>query len=195
MVRDQDGMDTPIFRNNHACRDTVSVGILRGRPFPLAHSAEHICYFRHALALDERRVKFLPEYISGDNGEKVHNGDTLGRLCVKEVWFTGTHSDVCDARHFASGGGNRVNIRLDGRHPSFLWIANEVILSGLEFDASGIDWLWNGGPDAKVPVIESLTWPWWTMLEYLRFPRLTYEDDSFHGTYPMSEEYTLHPSR
>ena len=24
-----------------------------------------ICYFRHALALDERRVKFLPEYVLG----------------------------------------------------------------------------------------------------------------------------------
>jgi hypothetical protein len=26
---------------------------------------KHICYFRHALALDERRVKFLPEYAYG----------------------------------------------------------------------------------------------------------------------------------
>ena len=25
----------------------------------------HVCYFRHALALDERRVKFLPEYAYG----------------------------------------------------------------------------------------------------------------------------------
>jgi hypothetical protein len=26
---------------------------------------EHVCYFRHALALDEKRVKFLPEYAHG----------------------------------------------------------------------------------------------------------------------------------
>jgi hypothetical protein len=26
---------------------------------------KHVCYFRHALALDERRVKFLPEYTYG----------------------------------------------------------------------------------------------------------------------------------
>lgn len=26
---------------------------------------KHVCYFRHALALDERRVKFLPEYVYG----------------------------------------------------------------------------------------------------------------------------------
>jgi hypothetical protein len=25
----------------------------------------HVCYFRHALALDERRAKFLPEYAYG----------------------------------------------------------------------------------------------------------------------------------
>ena len=26
---------------------------------------KHVCYFRHALALDERRVKFTPEYVYG----------------------------------------------------------------------------------------------------------------------------------
>jgi hypothetical protein len=26
---------------------------------------KHVCYFRHALALDERRVKFIPEYAYG----------------------------------------------------------------------------------------------------------------------------------
>jgi len=26
---------------------------------------KHVCYFRHALALDERRIKFLPEYTYG----------------------------------------------------------------------------------------------------------------------------------
>ena len=30
----------------------------------LTHTGRHICYFRHALALDERRVKFLPEYVT-----------------------------------------------------------------------------------------------------------------------------------
>lgn len=45
-------------------RDTVSsIGILRGSPLPLTTSAEHICCFRHALALDECRVKFIPECV------------------------------------------------------------------------------------------------------------------------------------
>ena len=29
----------------------------------------HVCYFRHALALDERRVKFLPEYAYGGTSQ------------------------------------------------------------------------------------------------------------------------------
>jgi hypothetical protein len=32
-------------------------------------SCEHVCLFRHALALDERRVKFLPEYVYGARSE------------------------------------------------------------------------------------------------------------------------------
>ena len=41
------------------------MGIVRGKSPPLTHSADHVCFFRHALALDERRVKFLPEYVHG----------------------------------------------------------------------------------------------------------------------------------
>ena len=45
-------------------RDTVSsVGAFRDKNLPLTDTANHICYIRHALALDERRVKFLPEFI------------------------------------------------------------------------------------------------------------------------------------
>ena len=48
------------------CRDTVSsIGIIRGKNLPGTVSPEHVCFFRHALALDERRVKFLPEYARG----------------------------------------------------------------------------------------------------------------------------------
>lgn len=33
-------------------------------PLPLTNTADHVCFFRHALALDECRVKFIPEYLS-----------------------------------------------------------------------------------------------------------------------------------
>ena len=45
-------------------RDTVSsVGIIRGDVFLLtSSSAARARHFGHALALDELRVKFMPEY-------------------------------------------------------------------------------------------------------------------------------------
>ena len=42
-----------------------------------------MCYFRQALAFDEQRVKFLPEYVYSENTEGS-----------QEVWFAGSHSDV-----------------------------------------------------------------------------------------------------
>lgn len=76
-------------------RDTVSsIGIVRGKSLPLVDSCDHICYFRHALALDECRVKFMPECIFKDeqNGKQDRKEREEGR--VKEVWFPGSHSDV-----------------------------------------------------------------------------------------------------
>lgn len=59
---------------------------------------DHVCYFRHALALDERRVKFLPEYIhegsSHTENEPPFPGDGKCTADIKEVWFAGSHSDM-----------------------------------------------------------------------------------------------------
>jgi hypothetical protein len=54
---------------------------------------QHVCVFRHALALDERRVKFLPEYVNGGLGPLEESTSEL-KGDVKEVWFSGTHSDM-----------------------------------------------------------------------------------------------------
>ena len=54
----------------------------------------HACYFRHALALDERRVKFLPEYAYGGLGPPNESSIPGRPVRVKEVWFAGTHSDM-----------------------------------------------------------------------------------------------------
>lgn len=65
---------------------------------------KHVNYFRHALALDERRVKYLPEYayegssLPSDTDAKQeevkdrHYSNILAH--TKEVWFAGTHSDM-----------------------------------------------------------------------------------------------------
>lgn len=52
--------------HGYSHRDTVSsVGVIRKKVLPeTAHGMKHVCIFRHALALDERRVKFLPEYVN-----------------------------------------------------------------------------------------------------------------------------------
>ena len=86
-------------------RDTVSsIGIIRGKNLPGTVSPEHICFFRHALALDERRVKFLPEYACGgvmsvasgsqQAASSSHSEGLSSGPRVKETWFTGTHSDM-----------------------------------------------------------------------------------------------------
>ena len=88
-------------------RDTVSsVGITRRYIMPGTNEInDDICYFRHALAVDERRVKFLPEYVRGgasigplgslpDATSAGWNAEGSIGPRVKEVWFAGCHSDM-----------------------------------------------------------------------------------------------------
>lgn len=94
-------------------RDTVSsIGFSRQDPLPGTMESNHVCFFRQALALDENRVKFLPEYVRGgasvnsgknthdENAEEKHHVgdmgiDQIGGVeRVKEVWFAGVHSDM-----------------------------------------------------------------------------------------------------
>ena len=72
-------------------RDTVSsVGFSRGPSLPETTTGMvHVCVFRHALALHELRLKFLPEYANGGLGPQ---SNVKGN--VKEVWFAGSHSDM-----------------------------------------------------------------------------------------------------
>lgn len=73
-------------------RDTVSsVGFARGPTLPETTTGmRHVCIFRHALALDELRIKFLPEYANGGRGPHLDNNTAD----IKEVWFLGSHSDM-----------------------------------------------------------------------------------------------------
>jgi uncharacterized protein (DUF2235 family) len=78
-------------------RDTVSsIGFFRDRSLPETTTGmHHVCVFRHALALDELRVKFLPEYVNGGLGPNANENEETSKGCdVKEVWFAGSHSDV-----------------------------------------------------------------------------------------------------
>ncbi|KAF8834711.1 hypothetical protein BDN67DRAFT_992604 [Paxillus ammoniavirescens] len=130
--------------------DTVSsVGIVRGKTLPSTTSgSQHICYIRHALALDERRVKFLPEYVNGGKVDldAVHNGR------VKEVWFAGTHSDVGDI--------------------PLLWMRREAVEAGLRVKPTEAVWRLD---DLQKKSIESLRAGWW-LLEYFPIKRLLYHN-------------------
>lgn len=81
-----------------------SVGMFRKKTLPdTTTGMKHVCLFRHALALDERRVKFLPEYAYGGiTLPKVSSSDSDPDQVIrdtafphtKEVWFVGSHSDM-----------------------------------------------------------------------------------------------------
>ncbi|KAJ8502355.1 hypothetical protein ONZ45_g11841 [Pleurotus djamor] len=139
--------------------DTVSsIGVFRGKSFPETVSGMgHVCHFRHALALDERRAKFQPEYVNGGLGpiEGECRGD------VKEVWFKGTHSDI--------GGGNIRNKYLNNFSDSLRWMTYEAQSCGLKVKPYTGKW---------VPVTqkESLTW-FWMLLELIPFGALSYTDE------------------
>lgn len=93
-----------------AFRDTVaSVGLIP-RYLPFTTENNGVCYLRHALSLDERRVKFLPSFCFGGKKKGVNYHDeqksaarkfeeALNALdkqeCdVLEVWFAGVHAGM-----------------------------------------------------------------------------------------------------
>lgn len=138
--------------------DTVSsVGVVRGKTLPSTTNGDHhMCYFRHALALDERRVKFLPEYIHGANTEGSHSDR------IKEVWFAGSHSDV--------GGGNRLNEKLQSGDIPLLWMRKEAVEAGLRVKPTEVVWKMD---DLQKRTFESLKRTWW-LLEFAPVKRVVY---------------------
>ncbi|KAJ7202268.1 hypothetical protein GGX14DRAFT_570775 [Mycena pura] len=162
--------------------DTVSsVGIFRGQPLPLTTSADHICHFRHALALDERRVRFLPEYVHSTPPKVTEDHEDLEKRSAssqepkrtsKEVWFAGTHSDI--------GGGNRKNISLDLGGVPLLWMENEATSAGLHLHPRNDVWKWEDIKREKP--FESLTGPFWWFLEKIPLARSTYNVDKLDET-------------
>ncbi|KAG8719113.1 hypothetical protein FRC09_011604 [Ceratobasidium sp. 395] len=138
--------------------DTVSsIGIRRGKLLPLTDTCEHVKHFRHALALDERRVKFLPEHVQYPRDGQVDPNH------IKEVWFAGTHSDI--------GGGNTRNIELNRSTEPLVWMMNEAEEAGLAVDSKNL-----GDGVKRAQVIPSLTGVWWA-LEVMPLARLAYGSD------------------
>lgn len=80
--------------------DTVSsVGLLKSSNLPFVNANPSIMMFRHVVAIDEHRVRFLPElYRYGVLDGSPTPPATPDQTDHVEMWFPGHHADV--------GGGN-----------------------------------------------------------------------------------------
>ncbi|KAF9491669.1 WD40 repeat-like protein [Pleurotus eryngii] len=135
--------------------DTVVSLAVRDPPSLLEthmHHMGHVCAFRHALALDERRSRFPPKYA-------IVQKNMVGQN-VKEVWFVGCHTDV---------GGKKVpHGNFVG--PALRWMVNEAISFGLQVNTKqGCIGKWADGI-----VTESLR-SYWVFVEVIDNPRLIFQ--------------------
>ena len=75
-----------------------SVGFIRDKILPgTTEGMKNVTFFRHALALHERRIKFLHENSHGGLGPDENDtkwGEWGTPPHTKEVWFAGSHGDM-----------------------------------------------------------------------------------------------------
>jgi len=122
--------------------DTVeSVGILSNQSFPFTASGNHIRVFRHAISLDERRVKFKANHYHASlnlmqlsrGAAKADEQAGLADTDMQEVWFAGGHGEV--------GGGNFTDDQpYDPARIPLTWMLRELVLTdtGIEFDMDAL---------------------------------------------------------
>lgn len=132
--------------------DTVSsVGWLHNpKTWPNTAKLNNVRIVRHALALDERRAKFRTN--------RVTQAPDL-----KEVWFSGVHSDVGGGYPEKESGLAKITLR---------WMLAEAVAAGLDIDPAQEKLLVEGpitGPDPAAEQHESLEGAWWA-LEQLWLP-------------------------
>ncbi|OJJ85234.1 T6SS phospholipase effector Tle1-like catalytic domain-containing protein [Aspergillus glaucus CBS 516.65] len=109
---------------------------------------------RHAVSIDERRIKFQPVLFANESGikrrrpiiyeqtEEVFAADSDGPeddapTDLEEIYFAGDHSDV--------GGGWRPDRENNETYPTshipLAWMVNEAVRAGLTFDEKKIEQL------------------------------------------------------
>jgi hypothetical protein len=87
-------------------------------------------YFRQALALDERRVKFQPEFRHSSPRTSGDPAEINGIMRSKEVWFLGVHSAV--------GGGSDPENGPSLSNVPFRWMLWEAVQCGLRTSPTGV---------------------------------------------------------
>jgi uncharacterized protein (DUF2235 family) len=118
--------------------DTVGAlgvpGFMKHAPqFHDVQLSDQVTRARHALAIDETRMKFAPTFWEAASESAA--ASTMDAR-VKQVWFEGAHSDV--------GGGYPETGLSD---TALLWMAREAHDAGLVFDASLLTYYVNSGCD------------------------------------------------
>ncbi|KAG1750351.1 uncharacterized protein EDB91DRAFT_1217017 [Suillus paluster] len=175
--------------------DTVSsVGVRKAKNLPSTDTCDHVCYFRQALALDERRVKFLPEYVYGSMSDRSNwvedkpssfskdedklSSSPKGQDHIKEVWFAGSHSDVHP---------------LDFEDMPLLWMREEALDAGLLLNPPKVAFKYEDFEEPKIT--DSLTFLW-GLLEALPIRRLRYNNSKEDTIWPhLGRERVILPGQ
>ena len=131
--------------------DTVSsIGYFGNwKSYPYTANNSNVETIRHAIAIDERRAFYAQNKLGRQNWDTD----------VKEVWFTGVHSDVGGSYSEEESGLAKIPLQ---------WILNEARVAGLKIDVGQyeeivLDLKNDGvaGPDAAGKLHKSLTSFWW----------------------------------
>ncbi|KAJ7364923.1 hypothetical protein DFH08DRAFT_279685 [Mycena albidolilacea] len=111
----------------------ASVGVIMGRTLPYTSVNSSVKTFRHAVSLDEHRVRFQP-YLLEPKPDGIKLGSEEFPTDSLEVWFCGTHTDV--------GGG----VVADGIDRSLSditlrWMVRQIMAStcGIQFDKAALE--------------------------------------------------------
>ncbi|KAJ6585425.1 hypothetical protein B0H19DRAFT_1109618 [Mycena capillaripes] len=124
--------------------ETVSsVGIFMGRTLPYTSFNSSVKTFRHAVALDEHRVRFEPYLMEPKPDDGQPNGDSS--TDALEVWFSGCHGDV--------GGGSVMDgVARSLSDITLRWMVRQIMASscGILFDKDALE-------RAAIPVISDLS--------------------------------------
>lgn len=147
---------------------------------PYTKSNPSVRVFRQAAAIDERRRMFrLYNWTANQNFRPDPFEPAQGLQDQQTTWFAGDHSDV-------GGGWAEAQSQL-AKYP-LIWMIREAQSHGLEINEPMFSHLAEGaplpggkylyvGPDAKGPIHNSLTAPWWTLeilpknRKWKRFPQ------------------------
>lgn len=124
----------------------------------------HLRHARHAVAMDETRVLFMPTLWTGADGLPLERAEGEGRT-LKQVWFRGVHSDI--GGHMETGTND----------VALGWMMDEAAALGLRFEPGAREAV-RGDPFAKLGKEEGWMWE--------RAPRAVPEIQAGNGN--------LHPS-